>query len=145
MSTPRRSFLGRLGALLAVGASLHVDAEVSRRPNIVLLFADDAGYGDFGFHGSLKFKTPNLDRLARSGVRFTSFYVTGATCAPSRAGLLTGRYQQRYGYEEINVPGIMSSSSKLLGDEMGLPTDQKTMAEKCLAQSRDEGMLRSDS
>lgn len=105
-------------------------AEARPRPNIVLLFADDAGYGDFGFQGSTHFKTPHLDQLARSGVRLTSFYVTGATCAPSRAGLLTGRYQQRFGYEEINVPGIMSNSSKLLGDEMGLPTDQLTMGDR---------------
>ncbi|MFG0288976.1 MAG: sulfatase-like hydrolase/transferase [Rhodopirellula sp. JB044] len=98
-------------------------------PNIVLLFADDAGYGDFGFHGSRHFRTPHLDKLAESGVRLTEFYVSGETCGPSRAGLLTGRYQQRFGFEEINVPGIMSPHSRLLGDEMGLPTDQKTMGD----------------
>lgn len=97
------------------------------RPNIVLLFADDAGYGDFGFQGSRHFKTPNLDQLAKSGVRLTQMYVTGETCGPSRAGLLTGIYQQKFGYEEINVPGIMSDHSKLLGDEMGLPTHLKTV------------------
>lgn len=102
---------------------------LAEQPNIVLFFADDAGYGDFGFNGSVHFKTPHLDRLARGGVRMTNFYVTGATCAPSRAGLLTGIYQQRYGYEEINVPGIMSESSKLLGDEMGLPTHLSTMGD----------------
>lgn len=99
----------------------------AEKPNIVLLFADDAGYGDFGFQGSRHFKTPHLDKLAKSGVRLTQFYVSGETCGPSRAGLLSGRYQQRFGYEEINVPGIMSSHSKLLGDEMGLPTHLKTM------------------
>ncbi|MEX0331074.1 MAG: sulfatase-like hydrolase/transferase [Puniceicoccaceae bacterium] len=99
------------------------------KPNIILLFADDAGYGDFGFHGSHHHETPHLDRLAESGVRLSNFYVTGATCGPSRAGMLSGRYQQRFGYEEINVPGIMSSSSKLLGDEMGLPTDLDTMGD----------------
>lgn len=114
--------------LLAVLGALGTQAATTK-PNIVLLFADDAGYGDFGFHGSRHFQTPHLDRLAAEGVRLSSFYVTGATCAPSRAGLLTGRYPQRFGYEEINVPGIMSPSSKLLGDEMGLPTEQKTMAD----------------
>lgn len=99
----------------------------AEKPNIVLLFADDAGYGDFGFHNSKHFRTPNLDQLAKSGVRLSQFYVTGATCGPSRAGMLTGRYQQRFGFEEINVPGIMSPHSKLLGDEMGLPTDLPTM------------------
>jgi arylsulfatase A-like enzyme len=97
------------------------------KPNIVLLFSDDAGYADFGFQGSPHFKTPHLDRLAESGVRLTSFYVTGATCGPSRAGLLSGKCQQRFGFEEINVPGIMSENSKLLGDDMGLPTDLPTM------------------
>lgn len=116
--------------LLLIFAVLPLPAAAAVKPNIVLLFADDAGYGDFGFQGSLNFKTPHLDQLARSGVRLSSFYVTGATCAPSRAGLLTGKYQQRFGYEEINVPGIMSNSSKLLGDEMGLPTDQPTMGDR---------------
>ena len=102
-------------------------ASAADKPNIVLLFADDAGYGDFGFHDSQHFMTPNLDKLAQSGVRLSQFYVTGATCGPSRAGMLSGIYQQRFGYEEINVPGIMSPHSKLLGDEMGLPTDLKTM------------------
>lgn len=104
-------------------------AEAAQKPNIVLLFADDAGYGDFGFHDSHHFKTPNLDALAKSGVRLSNFYVTGETCGPSRAGMLSGIYQQRFGYEEINVPGIMSDSSKLLADDMGLPTHLKTMGD----------------
>ena len=69
-------------------------AQAQNSPNIILLFADDAGYADFGFQGSQVMKTPNLDKLAESGVRFTQGYVTDATCGPSRAGLLTGRYQQ---------------------------------------------------
>lgn len=97
------------------------------KPNIVLLFADDAGYGDFGFHGSHHFKTPHLDQLARSGVLLKSFYVSGASCGPSRAGMITGQYQQRFGYEENNVPMYMSDNGKLTGDEMGLPTDLQTM------------------
>lgn len=99
------------------------------QPNIIFLFADDAGYADFGFQGSKEFITPNLDRLAQSGVIFTQGYVTDATCGPSRAGLITGKYQQRFGYEEINVPGYMSENSKFLGDDMGLPLDQKTIAD----------------
>lgn len=123
--------------IVAVVVALVVSCGVSdcglgsepQKPNIVLLFADDAGYGDFGFHGSHHFQTPQLDKLAQAGVRLSTFYVSGATCGPSRAGLLTGRYQQRFGYEEINVPGIMSENSKLVGDEMGLPTDLPTMAD----------------
>lgn len=112
-----------------------------RRPNIVLLFADDAGFADFGFQGSTVMKTPNLDALAKRGVRMTQGYVTDATCAPSRAGLLTGRYQQKFGYQEINVPGYMSASSKFDGDDMGLPLDQKTMADYLKARGYRTGLI----
>lgn len=99
------------------------------QPNIIFLFSDDAGYADFGFHGSEIMKTPNLDKLAKEGVKFTQGYVTDATCGPSRAGLITGKYQQRFGYQEINVPNYMSKNSKFLGDDMGLPLSQKTIAD----------------
>lgn len=99
-----------------------------RPPNIILLFADDAGYADFGFQGSQEMKTPHLDRLAKQGVRCTQAYVTAAVCGPSRAGLLTGRYQQRFGYEENNVPGYMSASG-LDGVDMGLPLGEVTVAD----------------
>lgn len=99
------------------------------QPNIVLIFADDAGYHDFGFQGSTEIRTPHLDALAKRGVRLTQGYVSDATCGPSRAGLLTGRYQQMFGYQEINVPGYMSPNSKFLGDDMGLPLDQWTIGD----------------
>ncbi len=101
----------------------------SEKPNIVLFFADDAGYADFGFHGSKEIKTPNLDKLAAAGVRFTQGYVSDPTCGPSRAGIMTGRYQQRFGFEENNVPGFMSKVSAADGDEMGLPLSERTMAD----------------
>lgn len=102
----------------------------SKKPNIVLLFADDAGYDDFGFHGSKVMKTPHLDQMAKEGMIFRQAYVSDPTCGPSRAGLLTGRYQQRFGYEENNVPGYMSPSSKFLGAEMGIPLTEKTMGDR---------------
>ena len=71
----------------------------SRRPNIVLIITDDMGYGDLGSYGAPDVKTPNIDRLARDGVRMTDFYANGATCTPTRAGLISGRYQQRFGLE----------------------------------------------
>lgn len=101
----------------------------SDKTNIVFLFADDAGYHDFGFQGSKTFETPNLDKLASEGMVFKQAYTTAAVCGPSRAGLLTGMYQQRFGIEENNVPGYMSQSSKLLGDEMGLPLHLNTIAD----------------
>lgn len=97
------------------------------KPNIILLFADDAGYADFGFQGSTTMQTPHLDRLAKQSVRFTQGYVSDPTCGPSRAGIITGKYQQRFGYEENNVPGFMSEVSAVDGPEMGIPTDQKTI------------------
>ncbi|MDQ9090343.1 sulfatase [Pseudoalteromonas haloplanktis] len=118
------SFLTCFGAFNAAATQGN-----KKQPNIVLIFADDAGYGDFGFQGSNIMKTPQLDKLANGGVRFTQGYVSDATCGPSRAGLMTGKYQQRFGYEEINVPGFMSPNSALDGAEMGLPLDQTTMAD----------------
>lgn len=103
-------------------------ANRSEKPNIVLLFSDDAGYGDFGFQGSEIFKTPELDKLASEGMQFEQAYVTAAVCGPSRAGLLTGRYQQRFGFEENNVPGYMSASG-LDNEAMGLPTQIPTVAD----------------
>ncbi|UXX77859.1 sulfatase [Reichenbachiella carrageenanivorans] len=102
-------------------------AQAQPKPNILLILSDDAGYADFGFQGSQIMKTPHLDRLAKQGMRFEQAYVSAAVCGPSRAGLLTGKYQQRFGFEENNVPGYMSASGTT-GDDMGLPLDQLTVA-----------------
>jgi len=113
---------------VAVTSSKCVYAEEkATQPNIVVLFSDDAGYADFGFHGSHEMLTPRLDALARNGVRFKQAYVTDATCGPSRAGLLTGRYQQRFGFEENNVPGYMSKNSAADDIDMGIPLSIPTM------------------
>lgn len=74
------------------------------KPNVLVIMADDAGYADFGFMGSPDLKTPNIDRIANEGVKFTDAHVTGSVCSPSRAGFMTGRYQQRFGHE-MNSPG----------------------------------------
>ncbi len=72
----------------------------NNKPNIVLLFSDDAGYADFGFQNDItKFQTPRLDQLAKEGVKFTNGYVSGSTCHPSRAGLITGKNQARFGHQ----------------------------------------------
>ena len=104
-----------------------------KKPNIILLFADDAGYDDFGFHGSKVMQTPNLDRIAKDGMVFRQAYVSDPTCGPSRAGLLTGRYQQKFGFEENNVPGFMSPNSKFLKADMGIPLTEKTMGDRLQA------------
>ena len=73
--------------------------EKSSRPNILMIMSDDQGWGDTGYNGNREVQTPNLDRLAASGIRFDNGYVTAPQCIPSRAGLMLGRYQQRYGLE----------------------------------------------
>ena len=72
----------------------------SQKPNVVLIITDDVGYGDFGSYGAPDVKTPNIDRLARQGVRLTNFYANATLCTPTRAGLITGRYQQRAALEQ---------------------------------------------
>ncbi|MCP4576825.1 MAG: sulfatase-like hydrolase/transferase [Deltaproteobacteria bacterium] len=67
------------------------------RPNVIIIYCDDLGYGDLGVYGGKAIRTPNVDRLAQEGSRFTQYYACNAVCAPSRAGLLTGRYPFRTG------------------------------------------------
>src|SRR5688500_411709 len=70
------------------------------KPNIIVILCDDVGYGEFGFQGiSDDIPTPHIDSIAKNGVRFTNGYVSGPYCSPTRAGLLTGRYQTRFGHE----------------------------------------------
>lgn len=92
---------------------------VGERPNVIVILADDLGYGDLGAYGG-DIPTPNIDALALSGVRFTSGYVTAAVCAPSRSALLSGRHQARFGFE-FNPVGR--------DEERGLPTGETTIAQ----------------
>ena len=85
-------------ALIAL-ASIAPSAQPVTRPNVVMFIMDDLGYGDVGSYGAPDVKTPNIDRLAREGVKLTDFYANHANCSPTRAGFITGRYQQRYGIE----------------------------------------------
>ena len=105
-----------LAALLIgiVVAARSVSADdSSNRPNIVVIVADDLGFGDLGVHGCSDIPTPHIDSLAANGVRATNGYVSGCYCSPTRAGLLTGRYQQRFGHE-FN-PGGPSTDNEALG------------------------------
>ncbi|KMT64274.1 sulfatase-like hydrolase/transferase, partial [Catenovulum maritimum] len=98
-------------------------AQAKQKPNIVVILADDLGYRDVGYTGAQDIKTPNIDKLAYGGVRFNNGYVTHSYCGPSRAGLLTGRYQARFGMEN-NVS--YSPDDKY----MGLPLSEKTFAKR---------------
>ena len=91
-------------AVLSVTTLAH-GAFAAGRPNIILIFTDDHGYADLSSQGILDdVKTPHIDRLAAGGVRMTSGYVTAPQCVPSRAGLLSGRYQNRFGVESNGQP-----------------------------------------
>ena len=92
----RQLLVRAISALVAV-TGLHAQA-APRRPNVVLIITDDVGYGDFGSYGAPDIKTPNIDGLASDGVRLTDFYANGANCSPTRAGLISGRYQQRFAH-----------------------------------------------
>lgn len=111
-SMPRRSILSATLALglailsTAVQAQDAVRAQAAR-PNIVHIIADDLGWRDVGFNGSTDIKTPNLDRLAAEGARFTQFYVQ-PMCTPTRAAVLTGRYPFRYGLQTAVIPSVSS-------------------------------------
>lgn len=90
---------------------------LNEKPNILIIILDDAGYNDFGFMGSKDIKSPNIDALANDGIIFTDAHVSASVSGPSRAGILTGRYQQRCGYE-CN-----------LGDTLGLGLNEVTIAD----------------
>lgn len=113
--------LGLAGFLLVLSSALHAAEPVASRPNILFVVADDLGYGDLGVQGCTDVPTPNLDSIANNGIRFTNGYVSAPACSPSRAGLITGRYQTRFGHE-FNHP---------LADRapVGLPVEQKTAAD----------------
>lgn len=103
-----------------------------RPPNIVFIFADDLGIGDTGVYGSEVIETPHIDALAAAGVRFTQAYVSHPVCSPSRAGLMTGRYQQRHGWE-FNPAGR--------DEDTGMSVGERTMADVLKAAGYSTGMV----
>ena len=107
-------------AAAAYATAAETTSSASKKTNVIIIVADDQGYHDLGVQGAKDIKTPNIDALAAGGVRFTQGYVTCPVCSPSRAGLLTGRYQEHFGHE-FN-PGPEAA------ENFGLPTDQKTLA-----------------
>lgn len=100
-----------------------VETHTRTQPNIIVLLADDLGYGETGAQGNTEIPTPHIDSIAASGVRFTNGYVTAAYCSASRAGLLTGKYQSRFGYETNPI------GAKNENPDEGLPVREKTLAD----------------
>ena len=90
-----------LALVLAACSAFGQDAKPPRKPNILLILVDDLGYADLGCYGSKDIRTPNIDRLAKDGVRLTDNYAAAAVCTPTRASLITGRYPQRSGFDWV--------------------------------------------
>jgi arylsulfatase A-like enzyme len=109
-----------------------------QKPNIVFILSDDAGYADFSFQSKRLIATPNIDRVANEGVKFTNGYVTGAVCSPSRAGLLTGVYQAKFGHT-INF--TQGNKYNLPLDSLGLPLDQKLVGDYLIPQGYTTGIV----
>jgi arylsulfatase B len=115
-------YLGPMFALLML--VVHPALAAPRRPNILFIVADDLGYGEPGCYGGKDIPTPNIDKLAIGGARFTNGYVTAPFCAASRAALMTGRYQTRFGFE-FNPIGAKNAAPGV-----GLPMEEKTIADR---------------
>ncbi|MEN0019658.1 MAG: sulfatase-like hydrolase/transferase [Planctomycetota bacterium] len=131
MTTDRTPHL--LAVLLACIAAICCSPALGK-PDIVIILTDDAGYGDFGFTGGTLLETPNIDRIANEGVRLTQFYTTASVCSPSRAGFITGRYQQRFGHHS-NLTGQAARRG------LGLPTSERTIADHLNAHGYHTGIV----
>src|SRR5437868_5491637 len=112
---PRSIVLALVGILTLAPAAI---TQEKRPPNIVHILADDVGYDDFSCFGSKHIATPNIDKLAKAGKKFTSFYAPNSYCTPSRAAMLTGCYAQRVGLVKVLFPN----------DKTGLHPSELTIA-----------------
>ena len=120
MNTRRLLLAAAIASTLATtGPARAADA---RKPNILVILSDDVGWAEYGFQGGKDIPTPHIDSIARNGVRFTQGYVSGPYCSPTRAGLMTGRYQTRFGHENNRVPVVS-----------GLPLSETTIADRLRA------------
>ena len=96
--------LAVVAAMFVVGHALAADLPSSTRPNVIVIVSDDLGYNDLSVQGSKEIPTPHIDSISQHGSRFTNAYVTGPLCGPSRAGIMSGRYQQRHSYDFMPGP-----------------------------------------
>src|SRR5262245_30789046 len=122
----KRCFAWLIGAVAAIAlptSPAAAQGKTTQKPNIVIILADDLGYADVGVQGCKDVSTPNIDSIAKAGVRCTSGYVSGPYCSPTRAGLMTGRYQQRFGHEFNEGPAVNK-------DLFGLSMSETTIAQR---------------
>lgn len=126
---------GKFPRILALGCLLGIQLNAAEQPNFIILYADDLGYGDLGCHGHPTIRTPNLDRMAAEGMRFTDFYSAAEVCTPSRAALLTGRYPVRSGMAHDHFRVLRNRSTG------HLPAEEITLAEGLKARGYATGMI----
>ena len=126
----------RSTALVLTTILLPLAARGAPQPNVIILLADDLGYADVGYHGSPDMKTPNIDSISRNGVQFPAGYVSAPVCAPSRAGLLTGLYQNRFGFEDNPGPYKLSAEVKI-----GIPTAVENLPKRMRTLGYRTGMV----
>ncbi|MDE0626271.1 MAG: sulfatase-like hydrolase/transferase, partial [Bryobacterales bacterium] len=126
MPSTLRMHAALVAALLAAVAS----GPAAARPNILFLLLDDMGYADTGAYGNTYHRTPNIDRLAREGVRFTDAYAAAPNCSPTRASILTGMWPARTGLTQY-LPGNVLPHARLLQADLplGLPLDSTVVAQ----------------
>lgn len=147
----KRTTLVLVCASMALGFATHVPSAsagavlpgtpdsrrgAAARPNIILILADDLGYADISVYPGGRFPTPNIERIARDGVLFADGYATAPVCGPSRAGLLTGRYQQRFGFEYNDGP-----AKRDVRRGLGLATGELTLAQLLQRAGYHTGMI----
>lgn len=111
-------------------------ARVAKRPNVIVIIADDLGYADISAFGVKRISTPNIDRIGNEGVKFPVAYATAPVCSPSRAGVQTGRHQDRFGFEFNNGP-----AQRDIRQNLGLPVGEITVADALRKQSYHTGII----
>jgi arylsulfatase A len=132
-----RTLLVAVAALVFLAPSVRAGEKAARKPNIVFIIADDLGYGDLGCYGQKKIKTPNLDRMAAAGIRFTNFYCGSPVCAPSRSVLMTGLHS---GHGPIRDNKQANKDPKLEGQEP-IPANTVTIAQLLKAAGYATGLI----
>ncbi len=134
----KRRFLQTMGlasaGLLTSGVPLGADPARSRKPNVVFILADDLGYCDTNLYSCRDIHTPGIRSIAENGISFTDGHVTAPLCSPSRAGLITGRYQNRFGFE-FNCGGARRAHEMGLG----LPLAERTLADSANRSEKENG------
>ncbi len=116
----RDKIAGLAGCIAIIPTISFAASGTEQRPNVIVILVDDVGYGDYACYGHPTHKTPNLDKLASEGIKFTDFHSNGAVSSPTRAALMSGRYQQHFGIE-----GVITAASHR---DVGLPLGTTTIA-----------------